>query len=123
VTAEVSTDVTTDQASPLAGATTVSTDEWRAVVELKGEIDLANVAQLRSELSRHIESGRRVLHVNARALTFIDSSAIGELVTASRRCREGGGTLILTEVPPRLHRLISIAGLEQVLLVDTASAG
>lgn len=99
---------------------TISSDDWRAVVQLCGEFDLSNAVELRAELNGHIDAGRRVLHVDAAAVTFVDSTALGELVTASQRCRSENGSLILTGVPERMRRLLMIAGLDHVLLVDTA---
>jgi anti-anti-sigma factor len=52
----------------------------------------------------------------------MDSTAIGAIVTASSECRKVHGSLILTGVPRQLRRLLTIAGLDQVLLVDTADA-
>lgn len=121
VTAE-STVVFSDRIEKLTTIQTVSADDWRASVVLRGEFDAANADDLRAELNQHLGDGRRVIRVDARAVEFMDSTAIGELVTASQRCRTEHGSLILTGVPARLQRLLTVAGLDQVLLVDTAEA-
>jgi anti-sigma B factor antagonist len=117
-----STVVFSDRVVKMTSVQTVSKDDWRAAVVLRGEIDAANSGELRTELSEHLQAGRRVIRVDARGVLFMDSTAIGELITASERCRSEHGSLILTGVPPRLQRLLSIAGLDEVLLVDTAPA-
>ncbi|HKC30054.1 MAG TPA: STAS domain-containing protein [Jatrophihabitans sp.] len=99
---------------------TTTCDEWRAAIALFGEWDVANAAELRTELTRHLDAGRRVIRVDTAGVEFMDSTAIGELIAASERCRLEHGSLILTNVPTRMKRLISVAGLEHVLLVDTA---
>jgi anti-sigma B factor antagonist len=99
---------------------TTACDEWRAAVALHGELDVANAHDLRAELAAHLDAGRRVIRVDARGVEFMDSTAVGELVIASERCAADHGSLILTNVPPRVRRLLRIAGLDQVLLVDTA---
>jgi anti-sigma B factor antagonist len=115
-----STIVRTDQIVRLMPVETTTCDEWRAAIALYGEWDVANAGELRAELARHIDAGRRVIRVDAAGVEFMDSTAIGELIAASDRCRLEHGSLILTNVPARMKRLISVAGLEHVLLVDTA---
>ena len=52
----------------------------------------------------------------------MDSVVIGALLEASQRCQLQRGSLILTGVSARLlQRLLALAGLDQVLLVDTAN--
>jgi anti-sigma B factor antagonist len=121
MTAAESTVVFADRVVKVTCVQTSSSDEWRAAVSLRGELDVANACELRDELNRHLDQGRRVIRVDARAVEFMDSTAIGELITASERCRNEHGSLILTGVPRRLLRLLTIAGLDQVLLVDSAA--
>ena len=106
---------------PTSGGMYVRTgtcDEWRAVVAVHGELDLNNADDVRAELNRHLDAGRRVLRIDVAGVTFLDSTALGALLEAAERCRQGRGLLILTNVPPRVARLIKIAGLEQLLLID-----
>jgi anti-sigma B factor antagonist len=99
---------------------TVACDEWRASIELHGEFDVANADDLRTELNRHLDDGRRVIRVDAGGVEFMDSTAVGELITANERCVAEHGSLILTNVPARVRRLLTVTGLDRVLLVDTA---
>lgn len=117
-----STFVYADRIETLTSVETTASDEWRAAIELHGELDVANAHVLRAELARHLEAGRNVIRVDAGDVDFIDSTALGAIITASERCRQEHGSLILTNVPPRMWRLLMLAGLEQVLLVDTASS-
>jgi anti-sigma B factor antagonist len=102
---------------------TIAWDEWRAAIALSGELDVANAGELREELATHLGAGRRVIRVDAGDVEFIDSTALGELVEASRQCAAGHGSLILTNVPVRIRRLLGVTGLDRVLLVDTAGLG
>jgi anti-sigma B factor antagonist len=120
MTAE-STVVYSDRIMQMIPIQTASCDDWRAVIVLCGEFDVANAGELRLELNRHLDEGRRVIRVDAGGVEFIDSTALGELVNASERCRAEHGSLILTGVTRRMRRLLSVAGLEHVLLVDTAN--
>ena len=121
MTAE-NTIVLSDRVVKMAAVRTTACDDWRAAVALYGELDMANAHELRAELARHLDAGRRVIRVDALAVEFMDSTALGELITASERCRVEHGSLILTNVPPRVQRLVAIAGLRGVLLIDMAGA-
>jgi anti-sigma B factor antagonist len=109
-----------DRIVTLTPVRTAGYDEWRAAVVLRGEIDVAIAPELAAELRGHLDAGRRVIRVDVRGVEFIDSSAIGELVRASERCRAEHGSLILTGASRRLRRVIALAGLDQVLLLDSA---
>jgi anti-sigma B factor antagonist len=120
MTSTESTVVFPDRVERVTAVQTVASDDWRAAVELHGELDIANANALRDELAGHLDAGRRVLRVDTSDVSFMDSTAIGTLVTASERCRHEHGSLILTGVTPPLERLLGAAGLDSVLLVDTA---
>lgn len=117
------THVFSDRVVRMTTVRTTAADEWRAALELSGELDLANAHELRSELDAHLAAGRRVIRVNAAHVEFMDSTAIGVLIDASARCQEQHGSLILTAVPRPLLRLLQVAGLDQLLLVDRADCG
>jgi anti-anti-sigma factor len=110
-----------DRVARITCVRTTAVDDWRAAVQLCGELDVANADELRRELDSHLDAGRRVIRVDASQVEFIDSTAVGALVLANARCRELHGSLILTGVPRALRRLLRISGLDQVLLVDTAT--
>lgn len=118
--ADVSTVVRGDRIVRTQAVQTMSQDDWRAAIALRGELDVANRDDLRAELNEHFDAGRRVIRVDVADLEFLDSTALGELVTATQRCTAERGSLILTNVPQRMRRLIDLAALDHVLLVDTA---
>ena len=120
MTTAESTYVFADRVARIAVVRTTSEDEWRASVELCGELDIANAHELSEELDKHLQAGRRVIRVDASQVTFMDSTAVGTLVTASARCQDQHGSVILTGVPAPVLRLLKVAGLDQVLLVDSA---
>jgi anti-sigma B factor antagonist len=117
---EESTVVLTDRVVKLTPVRTTASDEWRAALALNGELDVANAHELRAELNRHLDAGRRVIRVDVSRVEFMDSTAISELIAANDRCLAEQGSLILTNVPARVWRLLTVAGLDKVLLVDTA---
>jgi anti-anti-sigma factor len=122
VTAE-STVVFSDHVARVTTVRTTAADEWRAALSLSGELDIANAQEVQAELDAHLAAGRRVIRVDTTDVSFMDSTAIGVLISASTRCREQHGSLIVTGAPRALRRLLQIAGLDHLLLVDTAHCG
>jgi anti-anti-sigma factor len=120
LTAAESTVVFRDRVVRMTAVRTTAQDEWRAAIELCGELDVAHAEELHRELAGHLDAGRRVIRVDASRVEFMDSTAAGALAAATARCREHHGTLILTGVRRPVQRLLELAGLDRVLLVDTA---
>lgn len=112
--------VLTDRIERITRVRTIAADEWRAAIALQGELDVANAPELRAELARHLDAGRRVIRVDLQRVEFMDSTAMGELISATERCAADHGSLILTNVPPRLYRVLALTKFDQVLLIDTA---
>lgn len=102
---------------------TTGSDDWRVAVTMRGELDAAVAPEMRAELARHLDASRRVFRIDVAGVTFTDSSALGELIFVGERCVSDRGSLILTNVPPKVRRIIDIAGLETLLLIDTAGKG
>ena len=56
-------------------------------------------------------------------MTFLDSTALGVLVGALKRCREQGGELRLVVTEPRIVKIFEITGLTTVFrIVDSLAA-
>lgn len=83
-----------------------------------GEIDYSASPQLSERLSERIDSGITRVVLDLSTVTFIDSTAIGALVSAATRLRElGGGTLavVCPEENRRIVRIFEIAGVDSVI--------
>jgi anti-sigma B factor antagonist len=105
-----------------AGGCTVDQDfqvEERAgtsppVIAVRGEIDVATAPQLRECLHRVIAQGDSTVVIDLLGVTFLDSTALGVLVGALKRCRELGGELHLVVSDPRIVKIFEITGLTNV---------
>jgi anti-sigma B factor antagonist len=87
------------------------------VVAVSGEIDLATSPTLRGRLDALVEEGRSSLVVDLRRTTFLDSTGLGVLVHALKRCRAAGGDLQLVITEPRILSLFAITGLEETFSI------
>ena len=88
------------------------------VVELIGGFDLSSAGQLAERLAR-VRDDPFVI-VDLRAVTYLDSLAITELMRAHLNAVRAGGAIAIVSADERLARVLRIAGLTRVArLFDT----
>jgi anti-sigma B factor antagonist len=93
------------------------------VVAVSGEIDVATAPQLRECLHSVIARGESTVVLDLLGVTFLDSTALGVLVGALKRCRELGGELHVVVADPRIMKIFEITGLTNVFsIVDSVQA-
>jgi anti-anti-sigma factor len=95
------------------------------ILSVRGEIDLHNSPELRTEVLDLIgkQSPRRLV-LNLREVPYMDSSACAVLVESLRRVRTYGGKVYLTCLQPRVKGLLEIARLGSIFIItlDEAAA-
>lgn len=95
------------------------------ILEAVGRITLGeSVASIRQQILDLTGSGRNKILLNLASVTYIDSSGIGELVSAYTSVRNQGGALKLLKLTRRVQDLLSITKLSTVFEVfdDEAKA-
>jgi anti-sigma B factor antagonist len=88
-----------------------------------GEIDYSASPQLSERLSERIEGGTTRVMLDLSTVTFIDSTAIGALVSAATRLHGlGRGTLavVCPEENRRVVRILEIAGVDSVIALHNS---
>jgi anti-anti-sigma factor len=85
------------------------------VVQLPAEIDLAVGAELRDRLLAGLTRDGVHLVVDARKVTFMDSTGINALVRARERAELMGGSIHVVSDSRTVRRLLEITQLTQVL--------
>ncbi len=99
------------------------TERGVSIIAVTGEIDVATAPQLQENLHALIAQGRTALVLDLLGVTFLDSTALGVLVGALKRCREQGGDLQLVVSEPRIVKIFEITGLTTVFpIVDSLDA-
>jgi anti-anti-sigma factor len=83
------------------------------VLTLEGEYDLVGKNDLREALLSACEAERLVL-VDFGDVTFIDSSAVGIIVGAHKRCTSAGKQLLLVNVRGAPLRVLRMLGLQHL---------
>ena len=79
-----------------------------ALVVLEGELDLAAVPELRERLAEAGGAGPRGVVLDMAEVTFVDSSALRELLRAHSAVRDAGAELVLAGVGPAVARLFEL---------------
>ena len=87
------------------------------VIAVSGEIDVATAPQLREALHSVIAQGEATIVLDLLGVTFLDSTALGVLVGALKRCRELGGELHVVVADPRIVKIFEITGLTSVFTI------
>jgi anti-anti-sigma factor len=84
------------------------------VVTVRGEVDLANAADLEACLRRAIDGSPSSVVLDLEALTFIDSSGLRVLVALSKEAQSRSATFGLRNVPNHAQRVLDITGLSDL---------
>ena len=95
------------------------------VIDVGGRITIDDGADLfRDTVRGLLRDGRAKLILNFKNGSYIDSTALGEIVRSYTSATRKGGTLKLLNVPPRVHELLVVTKLLSVfdLFDDEAEA-
>jgi anti-sigma B factor antagonist len=94
------------------------------VVDLSGRITLGEGSVvLRDTIRDLVSKGRTKILLNLGEVTYIDSSGIGELVSAFTSVRNQGGELKLLNLTKKVHDLLQITKLYTVFDIKDDEAG
>ena len=86
-----------------------------SIVDLSGRITLGEGSTMLRDIVRDmIAKGNNKILLNLGDVTYIDSSGIGELVSAFTTVRNGGGELKLLNLTKKVHDLLQITKLYTV---------
>jgi anti-sigma B factor antagonist len=83
------------------------------VVSVAGEVDTYSAPSFQRGLLRAIGAGRGGLVVDLSEASFMDSTALTELVRAFDKLRAAGGSLAIVASDPRMRALFDVARLDR----------
>ena len=93
------------------------------IVDLKGRITLGEgSATVRDTVHDLLSKGQKRILLNLRDVNYIDSSGIGELVSAFTAAKKEGGELKLLNLTKKIHDLLQITKLYTVFDVKEDEA-
>ena len=85
-----------------------------AVVVLSGEVDLYTAPRFKDALFQAIDAGAPQVVVDLSGVSFIDSTALGVLVSGGKRLQQSAGALAIGCPDAKLRRILEITGLDTV---------
>jgi anti-sigma B factor antagonist len=108
--------------APLPFACEIRSDGDLTILELTGELDLAQAPALAGAITEVLETGCRRLIVDLRGLSFLDASGLQALLTANRSARARGGQVSLVPGCFQVQRLFELTGADsRFTFVDPAA--
>ena len=96
----------------------VKHDRTEATIVLVGELDLNGTECFKARVIETLATRPEALTVEARSLTFIDSSGLTALLLARAAAVDAGGAFRVSEPSPALRRLAKVAGVDDLLTND-----
>lgn len=88
-----------------------------AVLRVAGELNHATVLPLSRRLQQALTTGPGEVVVDLEECTFVDATALAELVETNTAAQRAGRTLVLRRCSPRVERLLALTGLRRVFTV------
>jgi len=86
-----------------------------ARVSPHGDVDLATVDTIRDQLEECIARGCERVHLDLRAVTFLDSTGVHLVLETAAAARAAGWELVLIEGPAKVQRTFELAGVRDGL--------
>ncbi len=91
---------------------------------ITGEIDHHSAKWLRADIDTAINDNKPlILRLDFSGVTFMDSSGVGLVMGRSISMKEIGGRVELTNMPPFIERVMSIAGMDKLTGSDFSKGG
>ncbi|MGZ4110405.1 MAG: STAS domain-containing protein, partial [Actinomycetota bacterium] len=84
---------------------------------VRGEIDTATAGRLRDVIEPHMGPKQTII-LDLSGVEFMDSACLHVLVQARGQLTENGGSLILRNPSTVAHRLLTVAGANDLLETD-----
>lgn len=91
------------------------TQEGRCTVYISGELDLEAASQLRAVMEPLVELSDRILTLNLKELTYIDSTGIGILISVLKARHAKNAPFTVEMVPPHIKKLFDMTGITPFL--------
>jgi anti-sigma B factor antagonist len=84
-------------------------------VSVSGEIDAYTAPKLREELLPLTEGKNKIITVNLKDVSYMDSTGLGVFVGLLKQLNNNEGELKLVELSERMKRLFKITGLSTIM--------
>ena len=98
--------------------------ENRLVIAISGDIDHHKASQLRQDIDAAAQKEQpKVLELDFRNVTFMDSSGIGLVMGRYRLIRQWEGQVIICDPAPSIRKVMRLAGLDRIAKIENTPPG
>lgn len=88
------------------------------LIDVEGQLIVGNRQELKQKVLDEIEAGARKFLINFSQTGYIDSSGLGVLVSLSKKIREHGGELRLSDLNDDLKTLFELTKLDTLFMIS-----
>jgi len=85
------------------------------VIRIVGRLTMVSAKQFTAAVDGRLADGTARVVVDLDRTTFMDSSGLGALVSALKRCRQAGGDLRIAAAPEQVLSVLRLTNLDRVL--------
>lgn len=86
-----------------------------AILTLKGEFDTFYCPRFQEEVESLLEQGTNHVVLNMRLVKFINSTALGAIIKAHKKCQGAGGVLVVGPPSSFVKKVVGSLGIDQLV--------
>lgn len=84
------------------------------IIQLNGILDSTRTQELHDRVNQGIEQGAKIILVDLKEVSFMDSSGLGAMVTALKAVRATGGKLCVCSINEQVRILFELTSMDRV---------
>ncbi len=92
-----------------------TTFDGYTILNLKGEFDTFYCPRFQEEVEEMVGRGVNLLILNMRLVKFINSTALGAVIKAHKRCKAEGGDLVISRPSPFVKDIVKKLGIDSLV--------
>lgn len=89
----------------------------RWIVNLSGEIDIFNASDFKRDLQEIVDNKQADIYIDCKNLEYMDSTALGSLVTLLKKVRENDDNIYLLNLKPNIEKLFVLTNLDKAFKI------
>jgi len=90
-------------------------DKYALITLSVDKLNTLNAPDVKAEFVEITNAGTRNIIIDLSAVSFVDSSGLSAILTASRLCKNLKGTIVLSGLNDNVLKLINISQLDNIL--------
>lgn len=84
-------------------------------VKFEGDIDMMGIKDLKDSLYKLSDDNSKNIEIDLSSATYLDSSAIGMLLSLNKKQKSKGNEIRLINVPENIKKILELSSLNSIL--------